>query len=102
MSAGSHSDAPHAHSVAGVIERAEFHFVSARSIVRLKPLHSGHDVSVRFDDEEDELEIGRANVSRAPICGSCGVTALPAHRSNVIDTHFVCDNDGCDAFGEPV
>lgn len=40
--------------------------------------------------------------NRAPICPYCGVTALPAHLSNVIDTNFVCDNDGCDAFGEEV
>jgi hypothetical protein len=48
-----------------------------------------------YDDDDDD-----ADVDRAPICPSCGVTALPAHRSNVIDSHFVCDNDGCDAFGE--
>ena len=49
---------------------------------------------------------GRVNddsgVNRAPICPYCGVTALPAHLSNVIDSAFVCDNDGCDAFGEEV
>ena len=54
-------------------------------------------------DSEPEFvmdDYGYANVGRAPICSSWGVTALPAHRSNVIDSHFVCDNDGCDAFGE--
>ena len=48
-----------------------------------------------YDDDE-------RGTGRAPICPFCGVTALPAHRSNVIDSHFVCDNDGCDAFGESV
>lgn len=41
-------------------------------------------------------------VNRAPICPYCGVTALPAHRANVIDSGFVCDNDDCDAFGDEV
>ncbi len=39
---------------------------------------------------------------RAPICPSCGVTALPAELANVIDSGFVCDNADCDAYGEPV
>ena len=43
-----------------------------------------------------------ADVDRAPICPFCGVTALPAELSNVIDPGFVCDNAGCDAFGEPI
>jgi hypothetical protein len=42
------------------------------------------------------------DVGRAPICPFCGVTALPAELSNVIDSGFVCDNAGCDAFGEPI
>jgi hypothetical protein len=54
------------------------------------------EVDYNADDADD------ADVGRAPICPSCGVTALPAHRSNVIDSHFVCDNEGCDAFGEPL
>jgi hypothetical protein len=41
-----------------------------------------------------------ADVDRAPICPHCGVTALPADRSNVIDTRFVCENPDCEAFGE--
>jgi hypothetical protein len=52
-----------------------------------------------YDDDDADADAD-ADVDRAPICPSCGVTALPAHRSNVIDSHFVCDNDGCDAFGE--
>ncbi len=48
---------------------------------------------MRYEDE---------GVDRAPICPACGVTALPAHGSNVIDSSFVCDNEDCDAFGEPV
>lgn len=50
---------------------------------------------VSYDDDE-------RGSGRAPICPFCGVTALPAHRSNVIDSHFVCDNDECDAFGEAI
>ena len=41
------------------------------------------------DDADDE---------RAPICPSCGVTALPAETSNA----FVCENPDCDAFGDAV
>ena len=53
-------------------------------------------------DPDDTDPDDPAGVGRAPICPSCGVTALPAHLSNVIDTDFVCDNDGCDAFGEVI
>ena len=48
------------------------------------------------DGGTDEAE------GRAPICPSCGVTALPAELSNVLDSGFVCENPDCDAFGEPV
>ena len=41
-------------------------------------------------------------VERAPICPACGVTALPASPSNVIDPEFVCDNADCEAYGETV
>jgi hypothetical protein len=56
------------------------------------------------DDDDGGVSRGyaAANVDRAPICRYCGVTALPAHRSNVIDTPFVCDNEDCEAFGEAV
>ena len=47
----------------------------------------------RFDDQDEQ---------RAPICPSCGVTALPADPANVIDTEFVCENPDCDAFGERI
>ena len=40
--------------------------------------------------------------NRAPICPHCGVTALPADPSNVIDTRFVCANPDCDAYGDEV
>ena len=43
-----------------------------------------------------------ADIGRAPICPSCGVTALPAETSNVIDSGFVCENPDCDAFGGAV
>jgi hypothetical protein len=43
-----------------------------------------------------------ADIERAPICPFCGVTALPAETSNVIDSGFVCENPDCDAFGDAV
>lgn len=43
-----------------------------------------------------------ADAGRAPICPACGVTALPAETSNVIDAAFVCENPDCDAYGETV
>jgi len=49
----------------------------------------------RFGDDDVDGD-------RAPICRNCGVTALPAHLSNVIDSSFVCDNEDCDAYGQPV
>jgi hypothetical protein len=50
----------------------------------------------RMNDSDD------ADVGRAPICPSCGVTALPADASNVVDSAFVCENPDCDAFGDAV
>ena len=47
-------------------------------------------------------EYENADIGRAPICPSCGVTALPAETSNVIDSGFVCENPDCDAFGDAV
>jgi len=47
-----------------------------------------------WDDDVDE--------GRAPICPYCGVTALPAELSHVLDTDFVCDNAECDAYGERI
>ena len=41
-----------------------------------------------------------ADVERAPICPSCGVTALPAETSNVIDSGFVCEKSDCEVFGD--
>lgn len=49
--------------------------------------------------------MGRArneDVGRAPICPWCGVTALPAAPSNVVDTDFVCENPDCEQYGERV
>jgi hypothetical protein len=51
-------------------------------------------VTVAHDDAGD--------AGRAPICPSCGVTALPAETSNVIDATFICENPDCEAFGERV
>jgi hypothetical protein len=45
----------------------------------------------------DDTDIGRA-----PICPSCGVTALPGDPAHVIDTRFVCENPDCEAFGEVI
>ena len=45
-----------------------------------------------WDDSEG------ADVDRAPICPSCGVTALPSEST----AGFVCENPDCDAFGEPI
>lgn len=47
--------------------------------------------------EREDNEVGRA-----PICPSCGVTALLAETSNVLDSRFVCENPDCDAFGDEV
>jgi hypothetical protein len=50
-----------------------------------------------FDDEHEHED-----EDRAPICPYCGVTALPADPSNVIDTRFMCENPDCEAFGDEV
>ena len=55
-----------------------------------------------FDSYHDSDDRDDRDDGRAPICAFCGVTALPAHLSNVIDTSFVCDNEGCDAYGDAV
>jgi hypothetical protein len=47
--------------------------------------------------EDDDTGVGRA-----PICPSCGVTALPADLSHVVDSPFVCDNAECEAYGEVI
>ena len=47
-----------------------------------------------WEDDADE--------GRAPICPYCGVTALPAELSPVLDATFVCDNADCDAYGEHI
>jgi len=51
---------------------------------------------------DDDRTGGDADVDRAPICPACGVTALPAEPSHVLDATFVCENPDCDAFGSPV
>ncbi len=53
-------------------------------------------------DEDDGWDRLDGEEGRAPICPYCGVTTLPAHRSNVIDSHFVCDNESCDAYGDAI
>jgi len=57
------------------------------------------------EDERDGREPSSASgdgSDRAPICPSCGVTALPADPAYVVDTRFVCENPDCEAFGEEV
>ena len=53
-------------------------------------------------EEQDGDDRDGDDVGRAPICPSCGVTALPAELSNVIDSGFVCENPDCEAFGETI
>ena len=64
------------------------------------------DESAGDDDEDDDggdrPDGSERDVGRAPICPDCGVTALPADTSNVLDPTFVCDNAECEAFGQPV
>jgi hypothetical protein len=38
---------------------------------------------------------------RAPICPSCGVTALPMEGGQR-EARFVCENPDCEAFGDEV
>jgi hypothetical protein len=45
-----------------------------------------------WDEPDDE--------GRAPICPSCGVTALPVDA--VGETRFACENPECEAFGDEV
>ncbi len=59
----------------------------------------GEDLGVSDWDEPRDWD---GDSDRAPICGTCGVTALPGELANVLDTHFVCDNPDCDAYGETV
>ena len=46
-----------------------------------------------FDDQPDD---------RAPICGACGVTALPGDQAGASEAAFVCENPDCEAYGEAV
>ena len=50
-----------------------------------------------FDDGYDATES-----SDAPICRSCGVTAMPAERPAQGEGGFVCENPDCAIEGEPV
>ena len=60
-----------------------------------RPVWDDGRVSIWGDEASDEE-------GRAPICPYCGVTALPAELSHVLDTDFVCDNADCDAYGERI
>lgn len=51
-------------------------------------------------DEDDWDDPVASDEDRAPLCQWCGVTALPADASNVVDTEFMCENPDCEAFGE--
>lgn len=57
---------------------------------------SSHGMMTRMNEGDD------ADIGRAPICPSCGVTALLADASNVIDSVFVCENPDCGAFGDTI
>ena len=46
-------------------------------------------------------EIDGESDDRAPICPSCGVTALPMEGGGA-ETRFVCENPDCEAFGDEV
>jgi hypothetical protein len=49
-------------------------------------------VSLWSDDERDAAE-----VDRAPICETCGVTMLPATPGIGFDTEWECANPECEA-----
>lgn len=69
------------------------------------PLDGPFDSDEPDFSDDDDGGVGRyaaVNVNRAPICRYCGVTALPAYHSNVVDSPFMCDNEDCEAFGEAV
>ena len=66
-------------------------FVSARSTLSALP---GMIILMTEGDDAD--------VERAPICPSCGVTALPADTSSILGSAFVCENPDCEAFGDAV
>lgn len=71
----------------------------------LDPFDDDPDDGGHLDDGgvlDDGGHLGDVGIDRAPICGACGVTALPAEGANVSDTTFVCGNEGCEAFGEVV
>lgn len=59
--------------------------------------HGGRNVDLR-----DESSVNVEDEGRAPICPFCGVTALPADGTHVLDTTFVCENPDCEAFGEVI
>ena len=62
----------------------------------------GGDGSGGDDDDDGDGDGGSDDEGRAPICATCGVTALPAETANVLDATFVCENPDCEAFGEAV
>ena len=76
-----------------VATRAETVLESSQEIL---PAENSAGMIAWMGERHDEDE------GRAPICPYCGVTALPAETSNVIDSGFVCDNAECEAYGEPV
>jgi hypothetical protein len=54
------------------------------------------------DPEGDEDGADDPDAERAPICPVCGVTALPAEGGHGAELTFVCENPGCDAYGDAV
>ena len=49
-----------------------------------------------WDDDGVDADQG------APICPTCGVTALPAEGGSDLGGGFVCENPDCEAFGDEV
>ncbi len=52
-------------------------------LVGRRPVWDDGPVNIGEDDPDE---------GRAPIGPYCGVTALPAELSHVVDTDFICDN----------
>ncbi len=48
--------------------------------------------------DDNSNDDGSNDEERAPICSTCGVTALPSERGD----GFVCENPDCAAYGETV
>lgn len=44
-----------------------------------------------------------ADEGRPPICGYCGVTALPGEGDPAVaEPVWICENPDCEAYGQPI